>query len=148
MTKQNTEDSQSSYSFVLKRIDLIEKSLNVYYKKEKKIEYDYQISLRIAPSPEENQSLHLMSVTIIPKGNEKDILATVTLAFTFTIFDLQSIAKVNEDGIALPDNLLNLLNAVVIGTMRGVLYSELRGTPVEDAILPVLDPSKFQREAK
>ena len=48
--------------------------------------------------------------------------------------------------LSFPKIYLNLLNAVVIGTMRGVLYSELRGTQLDDAILPVLDPSKLQRE--
>jgi hypothetical protein len=145
MAKQNIESNQQTYSFSLKRIDLIEKSLRVYSKKEKKVDYDYGISLQIIPNPPDNQSFHIMSVNIFPKGQEKDIIATVRLGFIFEIFDLENIAITNDEGITLPEGLLNLLNAVVIGTMRGVIFSELRGTQLDDAVLPVLDPSKFQK---
>lgn len=145
MAKQSIEGNQQTYSFSLKRIDLIEKSLRVYNKKEKKVDYDYSISLQIIPNPPDNQSFHIMLVNIFPKGHEKDIIATVRLGFIFEIFDLENIAITNDEGITLPEGLLNLLNAVVIGTMRGVIFSELRGTQLDDAILPVLDPSKFQK---
>lgn len=146
MAKQLAENSQKTYAFVLKRIDLLEKSLKIHTKKEKKTDYDYGISLQIIPNLSDNQSFHIMSVDIFPKGQEKDVIATVRLGFIFEIFDLEKIAIINENGINLPEGLLNLLNAVVIGTMRGVIFSELRGTQLDDAILPVLDPSKFQRE--
>lgn len=145
MTKKQTSNNPETYSFVLKQIDLIEKSLRIYSKKDKKAEYDYDISLQIVPNPVDNYSFHLISVNISPKGQEKDIIATVKLSFIFEISNLQNIAIVENDDITLPEGLLNLLNAVVIGTMRGVLFSELRGTQLDDAILPVLDPSKFQR---
>ncbi|MES2479071.1 MAG: hypothetical protein V4561_08285 [Bacteroidota bacterium] len=147
MTKLQTEDSPQNYTFVLKRIDLIEKSLRIFNKKDKKVDYDYGISLQIIPSPSENQSFNIMSVKIFPKGQEKEIIATVRLGFVFEIFNLEKMAVKNEDGsVSLPSKLLDLLNAVVIGTMRGVLFSELRGTQLDDVILPVIDPSKFQRE--
>ncbi|MBS1690111.1 MAG: hypothetical protein JSS96_15380 [Bacteroidetes bacterium] len=147
MAKQHQEEKSNAYSFVLKRIDLIEKSLNIFNRKEKKIDYDFGIGIQIMPNPTDNQSFHIMSVKIFPKGQEREIIATFRLGFIFEIFDLENIAITNEIGITLPENLLNLLNAVAIGTMRGVIFSELRGTQIDDAILPVLDPSKFQREA-
>lgn len=148
MAKHKTSGNAETYSFALRKIDLIEKTLRVYNKKEKKVEYDYRISLQIIPNPTDNHSFHVMSVDIFPKGQEKEIISTVKLGFVFEIPDLESIAITSEEeGITLPEGLLNLLNAVVIGTMRGVIFSELRGTQLDDAILPVLDPSKFQREA-
>lgn len=146
MAKQHTSGNLETYSFALKKIDLIEKTLRIYNnKKERKVDYDYGISLQIIPNPTDNHSFHMMSVDIFPKGQEKEIIANVKLGFIFEISNLENIAITSEEGITLPEGLLNLLNAVVIGTMRGVIFSELRGTQLDDAILPVLDPSKFQR---
>jgi hypothetical protein len=145
MPKRAIEQGQISYSFLLKKIDLIEKTVKVY-KREKKIDYDYNIEVQIIPSPSENRCICIMGVAIFPKNYEKEILAFVRLGFVFEIFELEKIAIIDGNSVSLPPGLLNLLNAVVIGTMRGVLFSELRGTHLEDAILPVLDPSKFQKE--
>ncbi len=145
MSKQHSSIGSETYSFALRQIDLIEKSLKTYIKKEKKIEYDYDISLQIIPNPNDNHSLHMMSVDIFPKSQDKEIIATFKLGFVFEIPNLKNIAIISEEGITLPEGLLNLLNAVVIGTMRGVVFSELRGTLLSDVILPVLDPSKFKR---
>ncbi len=146
MTHTTRPESQQAFSFMLKSIDILEKSFKVF-KKDKKLDYDYGIALEIAPNPQINQSFHLMTVSVSPKGQEKEILATLRLGFVFEIANLEQIVVVQDNNITLPPGLLNLLNAVVIGTMRGVLFSELRGTMLEDAILPVLDPSKFEREA-
>lgn len=145
MSTINAPEHVQAYSFVLRKIDLLEKSLRLFNKRDKKVDYDYGIKLEIAPNPSSNQSLHLMTVTVTPKGNEKEVIATVRLGFVFEIANLESIIIPNGESMSLPQNLLNLLNAVVIGTMRGVLYSEFRGTILDDAILPVLDPSKFSK---
>jgi hypothetical protein len=63
----------------------------------------------------------------------------------FDIFNFDGVKIESEDAISLPDDMLDLLNTVTIGTARGVLYSELRGTYLDHAILPVLDPRAFQR---
>lgn len=146
MSKKKNNDNNQSFSFALKQIDLIEKSLRLLNKKEKKVDYDYDISLQLMPDPSLNQSFHFISVNIFTKGQEKDFIATFKLGFVFEIPNLETIATTNDEGATLPEDLLNLLNAVVIGTMRGVIFSELRGTQLDDAILPVLDPSKFQRD--
>lgn len=144
MATQVNENNPQTYSFALKQITLIEKSFQLYSKKDKKVDYDYDISLQITPDITDNQSFHLMTVSIFPKGQENDVIATFSLGFIFEITNLVSIAIIKDEDVTLPDGLLSLLNAVVIGTMRGVIFSELRGTQAEDAILPVLDPNKFQ----
>lgn len=145
MATQQTNGNLEKYSFVLKKVELIEKTLRVYNKKDKKTEYDFDMSLQISPDLGDNRCFHMMAVNISPKNHEKDIIASFRLVFIFEISDLKNISIETNEGVILPEGLLNLLNAVVIGTMRGVIFSELRGTLLDDAILPVLDPSKFQR---
>jgi hypothetical protein len=137
---------KGEYSLSPYSVSRVEKSLRIYNKKDKKVDYDYGISLQIIPSPPDNQCFNIMSVKIFPKSQEKEIIATMRLGFIFEIFDLEKIAIKNEDdSVTLPAKLLDLLNAVVIGTMRGVIFSEFRGTQLDDVILPVLDPTKFQK---
>lgn len=72
------------------------------------------------------------------------ILASFSIVCVFEIFNFESLFKPTADDTGLPQGLLNLLNTVVIGTMRGVKFSEFRGTALDNAILPVLDPTRFE----
>ena len=55
-------------------------------------------------------------------------IANLVVTYVFAIDDLESIAIAGSDVTTLSPTLLALLNAVVIGSTRGIMYSEFRGT--------------------
>jgi len=140
----NNEVIQQEYSFSLKRIQLLEKSLGIVAKRENDDSYDFDISMKINIDQVKQLSIHMFAVKIKLKADSRQ-LASLAIVCVFEIYKFDQVFKTTHTDTGLPQGLLNLLNTVVIGTMRGVMFSEFRGTALDNAILPVLDPSRFER---
>lgn len=140
----NNSRDQQEYSFILKKIQLIEKSLVAISKKENENEYDFDMSLKITMDPGKRASIHLLSVNVKTKNSNKK-LASVSILCFFDISNFDNLVEDHPNGKTLPQGLLNLLNTAVIGTMRGVMYSEFRGTVLDNVFLPVLDSRRLEK---
>jgi hypothetical protein len=142
--ENSREVLQKDYSFALKRIQLLEKSLGIVAKRESDSNYDFDISSSISIDVEKHLSMHVFAVKVKFKPDNRE-LASVSIVCVFDIFNFNEVISTDSTNPSLPPDLLNLLNTVVIGTMRGVMFSEFRGTALDNLILPVLDPTKFKR---
>lgn len=139
-----TTDTNKEYSFTLKRINLLEKSLRFTSPISKGEEFAFNISLQVAGTPDAKESVHIMGVDINRK-KDGEKLGSIQLGCTFSIQNFEEYVSDGNNIGALPQDLLYLLNTVVIGTMRGVMFSEFRGTFLSNAYLPVLDPRGFEK---
>lgn len=135
------EESDKGYSFTLKKIHLIEKSLSLVDSTTKNEEFTFDVSLQIGNNAELKETIHIMQVLINTKKN-KSKAGSIKLACSFFIPNSDEYSTGNN--VSLPQDFIYLLNTVVIGTMRGVMYSEFRGTILNNAYLPVLDPKQFE----
>lgn len=142
-----TNNEQERFTFKLKKIDILEKYVSLYQDDDKgDDDFDFGISLQIAPDANLNQSVHILKVDVTTKKDKENIIASFTLGAIFEIPELEKISTYEGDVVRLPQTLQTLLTTVVIGTMRGVMYTEFRGTSLRDVLLPVLDPSAFQKK--
>jgi hypothetical protein len=72
---------------------------------------------------------------------EANKLAEFGHEFNFTIDGLHNYTSFLSRNTFEVENELNLwLNNVVIATSRGIIYTELQGTPLDDLILPLTNP--------
>lgn len=72
---------------------------------------------------------------------EANKLAEFGYEFNFTIEGLDNYASmVSRNTFEIEKELDLWLNNVVIATSRGIIYTELQGTPLEDLILPLTNP--------
>lgn len=132
----------TDYRFSISRIDLLEKSINwSLYKANQPYSFDVRIEINL--DEEEKFARHTIMIDI-HQDDDAQILASLQLACIFAIPDMAKHREVTPDGTPLPEELILLLNTVTIGTARGVLFSEFRGTFLNDATLPVMDPTAFQ----
>ncbi|MES2062586.1 MAG: hypothetical protein V4456_11740 [Bacteroidota bacterium] len=136
--------TQQQYSFALKRIQLLEKNLAIVAKRENDDSFDFEIAMNIKVDEGKHLSIHMFAIKVKSKPDNR-ILASLSIVCVFEIFNFENVFIPNATNTGLPQGLLNLLNTVVIGTMRGVMFSEFRGTALDNAILPVLDPTRFER---
>jgi hypothetical protein len=142
MTDSNI--AQQEYSFSLKRIQLLEKSLGIVTRRENDDSFDFDISMKITIDQPKHLSIHMFAVKVKHKTDNRQ-LASLAIVCIFEIYKFDEVFKPDPASTGLSQGLLNLLNTVVIGTMRGVMFSEFRGTALDNAILPVLDPTRFER---
>lgn len=70
---------------------------------------------------------------------DKTILVELVILIKFSISNLSKLIEIKNDALEVMDDnfVLSLFN-ISIGTLRGVLYSRLKGTPLEDYPLPAI----------
>ena len=132
--------SDNPIQFRFDDIEILSK--NVVYKpfdSEKEFRYYYQVTADSKVNI--SQGLVLVLVHTVIKSAEHETLASFNAVFTFEIVDFEkNIPKIGEGLYHVPDALNDMFKQVSISTMRGIIYSELRGTYLHAAIMPVIFP--------
>ncbi|MBL0340880.1 MAG: helix-turn-helix transcriptional regulator [Bacteroidetes bacterium] len=73
-------------------------------------------------------------------------VGTLKAAFTFGISHLEKIQEaMKDDNERVPDELLMNVYSIALSTMRGMLYSQWRGTFLHHAILPEVDMNALKK---
>ena len=70
----------------------------------------------------------------------------VIVSCLYYLKDLKSYANEENNSISLPEGMVVTLNSISISTVRGVMYGVFRGTFLDGAILPVVDPTGEKKE--
>lgn len=135
---------EREFRFSIKEIELIEKSINsVVYVQD--VPFNFEVKIEIRVDADMKFTRHIISIDI-RQGENPEKVASMKLACVFSVPNLADYEKDEQlnQKIPVPEDLILLLNTVTIGTARGVLFSEFRGTFLSDALLPVIDPTGFK----
>jgi len=98
----------------------------VHVKRERLIEF-VKMEVKGRPGGEEE-----------PEGELE--LATLSMSCLFSVEDFQKVIVKNEEGLyVIPPGIEATIRPITISTARGVLYSEFRGTYLNNAVLPIVD---------
>jgi hypothetical protein len=109
-------------------------------KKEDAIEYQSEFNLKVL---EESSSI-LIETTLKLKVLELEkYFGELKVATTFHISPFEKIIKQDNDSHQIPDLLVANLFSIVTGIVRGILFEKLRGTVLQDEILPLIDINKL-----
>lgn len=131
-------NNNNSLSFNLKKIELIEKSL-----KSRKLEDNtvFKYDVLLYQHVDSINSIIIVNprVTIKDTNNESDVLAHFSVNFIFHVEDIKQFIDEKNESIKLPEMLIMTINSISISTLRGIIYSELRGTFLHHTILPIFD---------
>ena len=141
MAKQTTKIKAGKYNFKLVSISLVEKFLQSKGIEEK-TKFEFAISLELVVDFENQILIVLVNVAIKPRDTET-IVASVKTAFSFHVLELAEIVKIENDQPIIPYDLELRLRAIGISSSRGIVYSEFRGTFLQNAMLPILSHSAF-----
>ncbi len=101
-------------------------------------EFIFDIKSQLLPTPKVDIVATVVSVSI-RKANEEKIIARIICEFGFEIKESKSILEKDVDGkMIIPVDMENFIKTISISTMRGIMYSEFRGTPIHNATLPII----------
>lgn len=132
-----------NYTFSLNRIELIEKSM--YWERvNNDLPFQFALQIQVVSNSVENESHHIADVKVLQDKSSDTEIARVKLNCVFHVPDILQYQNNKTQQIQLPDEFMLLLNTVVIGTARGVMFSEFRGTFLHQTILPVIDPTQLE----
>lgn len=108
----------------------------------------FYFSHAIVPRPEEKTLAIKLDVTLA-YGEDQIQLAYNAIAVTFNLNSINDVVSFNSNGYVEtrnPEIIDNLLQTVV-GTLRGTLYKNLKGTPLEPYPLPLISSAYFRPDS-
>lgn len=100
------------------------------------IEYQSDYSVKVLPESSEIA----VETTLKLKIQELDSYfgeLKVLMKFHITPFD--NVIKKGKEGFQIPDLLIINLFNILTGTLRGILFEKLRGTILQNEVLPLID---------
>lgn len=127
-------------SFQIKKIDIVESCVlapKVPLTKNAIFQFNTSVN------PQWNQKIGLILACGVEVKDEENkvLLGNVRTLFTFTLQGVKT--KIDKDTIVLPDEFLSTIVSISISTLRGILFSQFRGTYLQNAVMPIIDPKLF-----
>ncbi len=132
-----------NFSFRLASMDLLERTYVASAKplSEKPI-FHFDISIEHKLNTSAKTVMVSPCVKILSEDKSAQ-LGSIKIACFFYIENLSDF-QTDENEVNLPEQVVVTLNSVSLSTLRGVMFSEFRGTQLHNAILPIIDPKAFQ----
>jgi hypothetical protein len=133
-----SKKKETEIKFQLVNIDLSGMSLKLPDDAGNVGDYDFGINLETILDSEREFAIVKIAIEI---RSQSTILAGMVANLWFHIVDFSKVIKKDKTGkLVVPYDLQLMINTVAIGTGRGILFSNLRGTVLHGAVLPIIDP--------
>ncbi|HUZ59239.1 MAG TPA: hypothetical protein VMU83_10690 [Hanamia sp.] len=129
---------QKNYKIRIDGIDIISKTMYKFQLSENDI-FNHQLKTQAVGDENKNLAVVFVQSKINKLNEPTKILAEITIAIGFVIEDFKEVFPMNENGKhIIPSEVENLLKSMSISTLRGIMFSEFRGTLLHKAVLPII----------
>jgi hypothetical protein len=130
-------------SFQLKGIELLDFCFN-HPKQRIPAQMVFNFEVKIEHKIPTDSNFIAVVVTLQIYNGQREIkLGSIIVSCVFEIPELKEYIDPKNNTPKLPDEFLTTINSISISTVRGVMFSQFRGTFLHNAILPVVDPKSF-----
>ncbi len=143
--------SEKSYNIKFIAIELVSKSLLEPPKdldpQENEFTFNFTIDMKV--NAERKLSFVITSMDIV-RAKQNDKVADLKTLCVFELPDFEQSFIINDENktIDTPFELEVILKAASLSTTRGIISSELRGTYLQNAVLPLIDMVTVIKNAK
>ena len=132
-------------NYRLKTIELIEEKLGCLSKTDIEItRYHYRVNVSHKVKLDKKVIIVLVEV-FINTNIEDTIFGYIKVACIFEVDNLNSFINPNTQDVKLPSIFESNINSISISTVRGIMFSQFKGTNLHKAILPIIPPSTLRR---
>lgn len=109
----------------------------------------FNFDLNIESSVDAAQKIVINRIKVNIKGDDANtVLGSLTCACVFSVANFEEVITLNGNAPAdINEAFAETLNAISISTTRGVMFSELKGTFLHFAFLPIIDIKAMQKNA-
>lgn len=140
-----SKEKSIKIEFKISNIDLIDKSFHPPILKDSKLpDTQFELALNISIDKPNRKIINLLNVKV-KSASDNSVVAGITVACSFEITNFDEIVIVSGESMSIPDPIIETLNIITIGTTRGIMFNEFKGTWLHNAILPVIDPKSFKQ---
>jgi hypothetical protein len=108
----------------------------------------FNFNIKVETRVQAANRLVMPFVTVVITEQDKPIeLASFTIVCIFHVENFEETVKLNEQNLYIvPPDFDTMIRQISISTTRGVIYSELRGTYLHNAIVPVFFMDALKQE--
>jgi hypothetical protein len=130
-------DSIEILDFTLKRV-----SKNPF----ETTEPSFEVKIDAKVSRAKGQVINVVEISILDKV---ETYVKISVSIAFNIKDFENVVKIQDNGLSLvPESIYGAINIPSVETVRGILWSELRGTKYDKIIIPLLHDNKLAEVKK
>jgi hypothetical protein len=138
---------EKPFNFQVKGIEILETSLNTP-KTTLDDSTNFGFDLQVEQSFNLEKKLAIITCYInILNNNSKEKYGHFKASCLYYIEDLEHFINTEYNTANIPENISVMLNSISISTIRGVMYGAFRGTYLNGAILPVVNPSEITQKS-
>lgn len=106
--------------------------------KEKQVSYEFNVQQEQKTNVDKQLIIVFTTITVIQSGNTPPLASTtVACGFGIPMFEGTLTRQTNGEYL-IPADLGQAVSRVATGITRGILYNQLRGSYLQDCILPLL----------
>ncbi|MBI9036299.1 MAG: hypothetical protein JEZ03_17700 [Bacteroidales bacterium] len=100
----------------------------------------FTFNINIEHRINKNKKLIIVTASIAILHEQKNIkMGSFSAACTFEISNIEDFITTNDNQVNIPEQLIFTLNSVTLSTVRGMMFSQFRGTFLHNAVLPLAD---------
>ena len=100
----------------------------------------FDITLEFKMNPTKNHLIFSLEIISYHKNKLEDKVGALNILVVFTIKNIDELIASEKNGIVLPEALMITLTSIVISTARGIWSEKVRGTSLQNIIMPLINP--------
>jgi len=134
--------------FLIKGIELLDS--NIIYPKAPLIGvviFKFDVNVEIKIINEQSLIMAIVSIDILD-NNTTDKYGFIRVNCVFSIENFMSFVNTETKVLDFPKQFMTTINSISLSTTRGIMYDHFRGTFLNGAILPILDPTFLENNTK
>jgi len=144
--KKNIQKAE--IKFLIKGIELLDS--NITYPKAPligEVVFKFDINVEIKIINEQSLIMAIVSVGILD-NKTIDKYGFIRVNCIFGIDNFASFVNSDTKKVDFPKPFITSLNSIALSTTRGIMFDQFRGTFLNGAILPILDPTFLEKNIK
>jgi hypothetical protein len=139
---------QENIEFQLINIEILESEIKAPQKSlPSNVVFSFDIAIEQRFNIEKDLIFVICNITIFQQGAPEERLGKYRSSCIFKVSKLNHYIS-DSKKIDLSENFITTLNSVALSTTRGLMFSLFKGTFLQGAILPLLDPTHYRKEKK
>jgi hypothetical protein len=134
--------------FLFKGIELLDS--NIIYPKAPligEVVFKFNINVEVKIINEQSLIMAIVSVDILD-NKTLDKYGFIRVNCIFGIDNFANFINSETKKVGFPKHFITTLNSISLSTTRGIMYDQFRGTFLNGAIMPILDPTFLEKNTK
>jgi hypothetical protein len=137
--------TNKSVEYLLKGIEILDVKLNYPDNPNEKLKnYRFDMNLEHKLNIENNMVFVVPAISIFNEKNNTE-LGSIKISCAYEVKNFSNFVDKETNSMKFPDEFVTTINIVSISTARGVMYAQFRATFLQNAILPVINPSLLKK---